>query len=775
MQTPTTGPSPLLETCGELGHLLELLQEPALLLDALEVLYCNHRFAQAFPSSGDKSSQVSRALVRIASERLLPVITNMLMVDEGQPDVICVVTLTPLRNKQSFVFATFRNICELDSHTLAHVLQHERFRSCALPHVAFGISELDAAVATTTWIYLSPAAKELLSAPGGSGLTVLLRETARKWWISEMLSLETNGGFVHIDQCQQRFPELQAASVSLKRIADGPTGLPRYFWLAVEPALHTSPAAKLEELVHARTWELEEATQAKTRFLNTVSHEMRTPLCGIMGSLSLLEDTPLTPEQSQILRIASLSGEQLLVLINDVLDKSKMEDGKLFLETVSFGLHDLLADSLEMMATLAAQKGIELILDILPGVPVRAFGDPFRLRQIFFNLVSNACKFTKEGHVLLRAHAVPAAEGFQLCILVEDTGIGMSATVREQLFQPFTQADQSTRRQFGGTGLGLSIAQHLAHLMAGNITVDSIEGSGSKFHVQLSLASTSDPAPGGALPFNLGFQQKELVLVIRNATLRSILSRQLMEWGFRVVAAGTSAEALTLPRGHVTLLLADINGRPDDYILLREFNGVPTILLRQGGEEERLRQVFTIKSSSIILISKPVRTSELYEAVCRAVNPSQSGTAPSLEMATRQNDRRSLRVLLAEDNVTNQLIIGKMLRRLGQNNVTTVNNGRLAVDACRTTLFDVIFMDIMMPELNGWEATEEIRGLPSGLRVYIVALTAMSSSEDRQKCLAAGMDRVVAKPIVPNELAASLEAAALSNAAYHNSAADISA
>jgi signal transduction histidine kinase/CheY-like chemotaxis protein len=563
------------------------------------------------------------------------------------------------------------------------------------------------------------------------------------------------------------------ASVSLKRIADGPTGLPRYFWLAVEPAKLPSPAEKLDQIAKARTWELEESTKSKTKFLNTVSHEMRTPLCGIIGSLSLLEDTQLTPEQRQILRVAGLCGDQLLVLINDVLDKAKLDAGMLVLEKLPFALHDLLADSLEMMATFAAQKGIELILDILPGIPLEAIGDPFRLRQIFLNLVSNACKFTKEGHVLLRASLAPAAKAglFVLRILVEDTGIGMSHSVRQQLFQPFSQADQSTSRQFGGTGLGLSIAQHLAHLMAGNITVDSKEGVGSKFFAEVTLA-TSDNPDLEHIPFHV-YSQVQLLLVVRNVALRDILSRQLGDWSFQLVAVGTSTEALALKAlERFSVLVADINGRPDDVNLLQRFN-MPTILLRQSGEEERLRKALT-KSPHRILVSKPVRAKELHDALSLAMGRLQSAVEP-VPSTPRQHERRSLRVLLAEDNVTNQLIIDKMLRRLGQSNVTTVSDGQLAVDACRTTYFDVIFMDIMMPELNGWEATAQIRELPAGRRVFVVALTATSSSEDRQKCLEAGMDRIITKPISPQELADGLEAATQAYMTSHNPAAEVSA
>jgi signal transduction histidine kinase/CheY-like chemotaxis protein len=754
---------------GQLGCLLEQLPEPALLLAQSDIAYCNQRFLAAVPDSGAKL-RVASELAGIARDSPLPTIANVFLGDEVGGSVYAV-TLTLVKNGHDYVSATFRNIRDLDPHTLTNVLQEERFKSCALPDIAFGISELDRSFGTTTWIYLSPAAYELLRVPAGPGVAGLLRDPPRKWWIADMLALDRNGGFVHINDGLQRFPELQVATVSLKRIADGPTGLRRYFWLAAEPATSKqTPAEKLEQLVKARTWELEEAMQSKSRFLNTVSHEIRTPLCGIMGSLALLDDGPLLPEQAQVLRIATLCGEQLLVLINDILDRAKMDENKLSLEQLPFAVHDLLADSLEMMATLAAQKGLELILDISPTVPLRALGDPFRLRQIFLNLVSNACKFTKEGHVLLRASAAPRPGNcFTLHVMVEDTGIGMSAEVRARLFQPFTQGDQSTRRKFGGTGLGLSIAQHLALLMSGTITAESTEGSGSRFLVKVSLAHSGEPsAPLGPL-FDRSLQTK-LLLVIRNVTLRAILLRQLTDWKFRVVAVGTSTEALALHKADFTLMIADINGWKDDHNLLQQFN-ITTILLRQGGEEERLKQALT--KSGGILVSKPVRTSELYDALSRALNPFQA--APTLIAPERGEKRHPLRILLAEDNVTNQLIIGKMLRRLGQTNVTTVADGLLAVEACKTTHFDLIFMDIMMPVLNGWEAAQQIRAHPSGSRVFIAALTAISSTEDRQQCLEAGMDRVLSKPIVVSDLVDAVDAASRALVRYHNLPADVSA
>ncbi len=460
----------------------------------------------------------------------------------------------------------------------------------------------------------------------------------------------------------------------------------------------------------------------------------------------------------------------------------------------------------------------ELILDIHPDVPLQAIGDPFRLRQILLNLVSNACKFTKEGHILLQASitttATPSSSHqggrFDLHVRVEDTGIGMSLAVGKQLFQPFTQADQSTRRQFGGTGLGLSIAQHLAHLMSGTIWFDSTEGTGSIFHADVVLGGRTGSEARAILPvFNLS-NQKKLLVVIRNSTFRPLLAQRLTDWRFHVVAVGNSTEALRLEKEEFTLLVADINGRPDDRILLQTFHMV-TILLRQGGEEERLKQALSVKTDKIIL-NKPVRMNELYQALQRAVNPFQPGLCPLLllllllvssccqQQTQKKNnqktntnkqtispdyfhiivpavepvprhERHCIRILLAEDNVTNQLIIGKMLRRIGQTNVTTVNNGHEAVETCFTTRFDLIFMDIMMPEMDGWDATLQIRALP-GPRVFIVALTANVSSEDRKRCIEVGMDRVVTKPIQIKELTAAVDAAIQAYLMYHNSSAD---
>ncbi len=561
-----------------------------------------------------------------------------------------------------------------------------------------------------------------------------------------MLIRDTGGKVVGFVAVNRDITERKQAEEALQKAHDE---------LELRVDERTADLLKANEELMAAKDAAEEAIRAKAAFLANMSHELRTPMNSIIGFTSILLEEPLSPEYKDWLDTMRMNGEALLALINDILDFSKMEKEKIELEIHPNDLRQRIEESLDLVSTKAAEKGLDLAYTIDSNVPETIITDSGRLRQVLANLLSNAVKYTDKGDVVISVSSKPDEEGHEIHFAVQDTGIGIPQNQMRKLFQPFSQVNTSTSRLNEGTGLGLAISKKLVELMGGRIWVESEEGKGSTFHFTIKAMADSESGngkvPAGPQP---ELAKRSVLIVDDNKTIRRILARQTQSWGMIPIIASSGYEVLDrVQKGIIPdVAILDV-GMPDmDGITLAETihrnqRDLPIIMLTSVGQH-------IPPDLSAASLEKPIKPAQLYDTLTSVLDgrPIQAKYQAS---ASNPTSISPLRILLAEDNVSSQKVTLRMLGKLGYR-ADLAATGVEVIQALERQPYDVVLMDIKMPEMNGFEATRQIRQLWPNNGPKVIAITTYALDSDREKCLAAGMDDYISKPVKINELADTL-------------------